>query len=288
MTSIQFRYSQQGKSYEATADSGPPFFVGKAVSYLGNRGITNISKPTGPRYQFQDNQGKYGFWAAFIATTAKCESNGHFSCINTYDRAHFTFSFMQYAAHVPDGDFVKFFRRLLLRQEAKAYFPDLNITNNKITRATEQGQEKLETSQSTEVLMQYLNPSLKTVDDAEVINCCKFIHWANNEEGHRELQVEVAIEHIRSAMKSYDKSYNLHGKSDKICAVVADIRHQGRGKSSTIRTALASENPYEALLGIGAKNYAERVKTLRAELERLTIAGVFGQRSYDSQKSDFV
>ena len=39
-----------------------------------------------------------------------------FHTLNTYDRAQFTFSFLQFAAHVLDGDFVAHLRALLTQR----------------------------------------------------------------------------------------------------------------------------------------------------------------------------
>ena len=74
----------------------------KETLYQGtNHGLYNTSTPNGVAYNAADYVGEYGFWAYFIAPTAKGESNNSFVCLNTYDRAKFTFSFMQYAAIAP-------------------------------------------------------------------------------------------------------------------------------------------------------------------------------------------
>ena len=53
--------------------------------------------------------------------------------VNTYDKARFTFGFLQYAAHEPNGDFVKSLRLVLVSPEAGDYFPDLNIVFGRVS-----------------------------------------------------------------------------------------------------------------------------------------------------------
>lgn len=103
----------------------PKFNIGNKTMYEGNFGLFNTSVAAGQIYNPEDYVAKYGFWAYFIYPTAMAESAGSFKCLNTYDRAQFTFSFMQYAAHIPNGDFVKFFRKLLKLPKAADYFPKL-------------------------------------------------------------------------------------------------------------------------------------------------------------------
>ncbi len=84
------------------------FMIGYRTKYLDNYGLYNIESRTGLLYKPDDFRTTYGFWADFIYPTAYVESKGSFFCFNTYDRAKFTFGFMQYAAHVPNGDFRSF------------------------------------------------------------------------------------------------------------------------------------------------------------------------------------
>lgn len=211
-----------------------------------------------------------------------------FHTLNTYDRARFTFSFMQYAAHVPNGDFVKYFRALLRLPLAAEYFPDLAVDNDRIVRHTPEGMVVLESDQTTEPLMKYLNPTSTQIEDTEVIQAAKFIHWAQTDEQHHALQVDLAVSHFRTAMHSYAQQYRLDGKQAAICVVVADIRYQGRAKNPAIVAALQSARPLDALLQIGEPKYHERLTVLRKEINALTADGTFGNRRYSIEQRDFV
>ena len=230
--------------------------------------------------------------AYFIAPTAKAESNNSFVCLNTYDRARFTFSFMQYAAHVPNGDFVKFFKELLALPDAQDYFPKLVVQNNRIFYRQSTGAlTQLENDQSTEGLMNYLNPSLNQIENQELICAARMVHWAINDAGHRRVQVKIAIDHFKENMRRYAQSYNLDVYPDKICQIICDIRHQGRASSQQIINALNTEGNFETaytrLLQLGQPLYASRINTVRTVIKNLTDAGIFGKK-YKKSTNNFV
>jgi ribosomal protein L18E len=171
---------------------------------------------------------------------------------------------------------------------AGEYFPDLTIQNNRICRITDSGVVPLESDTSTALLLDYLNPSLKEIEDTEVIQAAKFVYWAQNDPDHRKVQVEVGINHFKKKMLYYAKLYSLDGIDDTVCLVVADILHQGRAKSPVIAAALQSSNPLESLLKIGEPKYHERLVTLKREIKALTNDGTLGKRKYSANKADFV
>jgi len=179
-------------------------------------------------------------------------------------------------------------RSLLSLPLASEYFPDLTLQNNRICRITDSGVVPLESDTSTALLLDYLNPSYKEIEDTEVIQAAKFVHWAQNDPQHRQVQIEVGINHFKEKMIGYAELYRLEGLDDTVCLVVADIRHQGRAKSPVIAAALQSSNPLESLLKIGEPKYHERVVTLRREIKDLTNDGTFGKHKYSVSKSDFV
>jgi hypothetical protein len=277
---------KDGKFY-AKVDGGPEFFVGKRVTYQGKKGLTNLSSTAAERYSRTDYAATHGYWADYIHPTAMCEGEGSFHCLNTYDRARFTFGFMQYAAHVPDGDFVEYFRRLLALPGALEYFPDLYVDDGRIFRSKDTGDVQLESAVSTDGLMGYLNPSREQVEDVEVIQAAKFVHWVKTDLAHRELQVTTAVEHFRSRMRRYGSQHQLNGKVDAICVVVFDIRHQGRAGLATINQALKANDPLKALLKIGETTYPARIARLRKEITALKTAGVLGMRRYNLATADF-
>lgn len=146
----------------------------------------------------------------------------------------------------------------------------------------------LETSSSTAGLLDYLNPTRNEVEDTEVIQSTKFIHWVQNDSLHRDVQVEVGIEFFKSNMAGYAAQYKLNGAPDTVCAVVADIRHQGRAKSTDIVLALSSPNPLASLLKLGEPKYHGRLLTLKREIDKLVADGTFGHRHYDLASKEFI
>ena len=292
---INFTFSNSGTSRfaQVIGSSEAKFLVGKETVYQHTKhGLFNLSTPGGIAFKPDDYKTEYGFWAHFIAPTAKAESSNSFVCLNTYDRAAFTFSFMQYAAHVPNGDFVVFFKELLALPNAADYFPKLSVQQNRIFfRETSGTLTQLENDATTEGLMKYLNPSLDGIENQELVCAARMVHWATNDAKHRRLQVKVAVEHFKKNMKQYAQSYNLDGFPANVCQIICDIRHQGRASSQQIINALNTNGNFEAaynrLLQLGQPLYASRISTVRGAIKNLTDAGLFNKK-YKVSKSDFV
>lgn len=289
---LKFTIRQDGRQYFGTADGGKEFYIGSETHYLGLDGLFNTRVADGPTYDPTLYEKDHGFWAWFVYPTGMCESKLSYHCLNTYDRAAFTFTFMQFAAHVPNGDFVKFMRALLGLQEAKQYFPQLELRNGFIFDISGAQPVQLETNTDTSKLMHYLNSSSTQVDQNELNAAARFVHWAQNSDGHRALQATSAANLFYNNMKSYAQQYNLNGMPDYICHTVCDIRHQGRATSAQIRDALSSSSDmktmYQNLSGLGEEHYAERVSTLRSTHQQLIQKGIFGTHTYDTAKGDFV
>ncbi len=267
------------------------FQFASRTSYEVNVGLFNTAITSGQVYKPEDFP-KFGFWSYFIYPTAMAESQGSFKCLNTYDRAKFTFSFMQYAAHVPNGDFVNFFRKLLQLPKGAEYFLKLTVQNNRIFyRSTNGTLSQLESDISTQPLMDYLNPTLDDVETQELICAVRFVHWSANDNGHRDIQVETATAMYKENMKTYSRRYNLNGAPANVCLMVCDIRHQGRGSSERIAAALNTNGDYAKaysnLCTIGSTNYQTRITTVRNTITKLTNAGLFGKK-YDANTGEFV
>jgi hypothetical protein len=276
---------EQGNKYFGKID-GDRFFIGSRVPFEGGKGLMNLTGTPAQRYNRKDF-GDQGFWADFIHPTAMAEG-ALYHTLNTYDRAHFTFSFLQFAAHVPNGDFVAYLRALLKLPLASEYFPDLVLSDNRICRITDNGTVQLESDTSTAPLINYLNPSLKQIEDTEVIQAAKFVHWAQNDPAHRQTQIAVGIAHFKEKMFGYARQYGLDNVEDTICLLVADIRHQGRAKSPAIVSALRSAKPLESLLALGEPKYHQRVVVLRREIKNLVAEGTLGTHKYSLTKKEFI
>jgi len=270
----------------------PKFTIGYKTMYDGNFGLYNTIVNSGQTYNPADFSAQFDFWAYFIFPTAKAESQGSYNCLNTYDRAKFTFSFMQYAAHVPNGDFVKFLKRLLALPAAANYFPKLVLQNSRIYYRNSNGVlSQLESDTSTQALMDYFNPGLTEVETQELICSARMVHWASHDPEHRRVQVETAIDHFKHNMIEYHNRFNLENAPAKVCQIICDIRHQGRGKNDRIASALNTNGNYEKafvnLCSIGASNYQTRITTVRNTINSLLSSGVFNKK-YKSSNNSFV
>lgn len=287
---LVFDLTREGASWFASTQ-GERFFVGNRATFQGRVGLMNLRDQSSPLYDPAEYTNTFGHWSHFIAPTVKAESRGHFNCLNTYDRAGFTFGFLQFAAHVADGDFVKFFRALLQLDERPAYFPDLELRDGRIVQPTANGVVRLETATSSDALKRYLNPSGGEVENREVLSAARFVHWCSHSKAHREVQVKVGVDTVRQKLRTAHNKINLEGRSDKVCFVVMDILHQGRGTFNAMKQIIQNNNDAVAfgkLLTIGASSFPERIETIRAEVARLEAAGHFGTRKYSGASNDLV
>jgi hypothetical protein len=248
----------------------------------------NSNNPPGPRYQPQEYEAAHGDWAWYLAPTIMCESKGHYTCLNTYDRAAFTFGHIQLAAHTPDDNFVAFFREILAQPPAAEYFPEMTLVNGRIHRRTDGGTVALESATTTAALMTYMNATPQAVDASEAERAARLVDWALRHASMRDVQVAFSVREQKRKLARHARSLPLEGASDKLCLVVLDILHQGRGKYAAIRAALAADDPFDALLAIGASTYRDRVSTLRAGIRDLEAEGRVGRKVYDAAAGDFV
>jgi len=287
---LVFEIARDGNAWFASTQ-GERFYVGNRVPYEGRLGLMNSRDNSSPVYDPAEYSQTFDHWAHFIYPTAKAESRARFNCLNSYDRAGFTFGFLQFAAHVADGDFVKFFRALLQLDEHTAYFPDLALQDGRIVQPTANGVVRLETAASSDALKRYLNPSGGEVENREVLSAARFVHWCAHSKAHRDTQVRVGIDTIREKLRTAHRKINLDGRSDKVCFVVVDILHQGRGTYDAMKQIIQNNNDavaYQRLLTIGAAKYPERIETIRAEVARLETAGHFGAKKYSAATNDLV
>lgn len=291
MPTILFTFTRDGRRHFATDDRNEKFLIANEVVYQGNHGLANSQTLAGQVYDPAAAEPVHGFWSWFIYPTALCESNGSFHCLNSYDRAAFTFGFMQYAAHVANGDFVLFFRKLLQLPEAKGYFPFLELRDGRIWYQRDATVNQLETATSSKELMRYLNPDTASVDTQELVCAARFVHWSQHQQSHRNLQVQTAMAPFKDAMRVNHQRYNLDGWPDKICQAICDIHHQGRAKVVHIVDILRETNNretiYKNLLNVGIEAYPERVRTLKTAHKKLMDEARFG-KVYNAQSGEFI
>ena len=279
---------KEGGRYYASIDNEPRFYLGADVRYGDRRGLMNSNNPPGPRYQPEEYEAAHGDWAWYLFPTILCESKGHFTCLNTYDRAGFTFGHIQLGAHTPNDNFVAFFREILEDPSAAEYFPDLALRNGRICCRTDAGLSPLESATATTELMSYFNATPGEVDDVEAARAARLVDWSVRHKSMRDAQVAFSVREQQRKLAAHAKKLPLDGATDKLCLVVLDILHQGRAKYPAIRVALSAADPFDALLSIGASQYRERISTLRAGIKDLEAAGKVGRKVYDASSGTFV
>ena len=153
---------------------------------------------------------------------------------------------------------------------AESYFPDLTVQSGRVHRRTAGGPRALESETSTAGLMSYFNPNSDRVDDAEAERAARMVDWCVRDPALRDLNVDFAVRQQRRKLAHHATKVPLDGLVDKLCLVVLDILHQGRAGYASIRTALASGDPFDSLLGLGGSQYGERIATLRAGIRDLS------------------
>ena len=284
---IHFDIIRDGSQFFSRADGGAKFEIGRQVRFHGNIGLANDNFTLGKQfvYKADDHRQGFGFWADFIEPTAICEGRS-FLTLNTYDRARFTFGFAQFAAHVPDGDFVIWLRSMLGEPNVNDYFPDLGLASGRIIKHGATGPIPLETAAATGPLMDFLNPSLAVVDDEEVIAAAKFIHWTMNHPNTQMLQVKQMVATGHALLRRADTRLGLDNVTGDLCCIVMDILHQGRGTFAEMLQAMRASDPYKALLSVGSITQPQRVATLRKELNARREA--FAAKKWNSAQKEFV
>ncbi len=279
---IELAVTLEGNRYYSTPSGGAKIYVGTDVTYGDRRGLMTLETQDGAAWDLQAARATYGHWAYIVAPTTACETEGRYTCLNTYDRARFTFGLLQWAAHTPDTNFVVLLRRLLQLPSAPRVFPDLTLSGGRVAQRSDGQLRVLESSSSTADLQDYLNPTPYTVGRQEALVGARFVYWTLAFAEHRQTQLDFAIAEAKRCIADYARQYALDGRRDEILVAVFDIRHQGRASSAQIRAALQSTDPLEALLQLGADTYPQRCQKLRDELRRMTQAGQLGHATYDA------
>jgi hypothetical protein len=248
-------------------------YLGGEAGFGGFQGLARTRgfvAESAPHYSHRDWQGEHGAWAALIEPTGEGESRNSFTCLNSYDRAAFTFGFYQLAAHTPNDNLILLFRKLLATDEAGFYFPALALSGGKVHLRAGGGLRSLEGAQDRSdgenrdgeqgAFMEYLNADMHGVDAPERVAASRLIHWACHSEAHRRIQVEVAIELAqkkvaRIAQKMETRGTSLDGRSMPIVAMALDILHNGRGGRTTFtRIADARNEEDRSHFGISGPN----------------------------------
>ena len=295
---IAFALRKSGKEWfakTANSSTAPEFFVGREVHQVGPK-YYGIFLPSaryyGHRFRAADYFDAIDQWAVLMELTGYCESRNYMNLINTYDRAKFTYGFYQLAAHTPNDNLILLFRELLRLGAAKDYFPELQLVNERVHLIkSDGGHTNLETSfdGNLQFFMNFLNPRRVPIDEQEILNAARLMHWTENDPECRLAQVRVSAEILQRKMaKRYHRWYDLDGRSDTICAIIADIHHQGRASKRTVQDALAQADQRAALLTVNDSKYGARNQRLAAKVDRFEAEGRLGRKTYDAGANLFV
>ena len=253
------------------------FLVGTEVqqSAKGYFGIYSRSD-SGPTYQATDYP-ELEAWALLLEVTGQCESRNAFNCINTYDRARFTFGFYQLAAHTPKDNLIRLSRALARLDDFHAYFPELEMRDGTLHRFDaasgsstdlEQALPDDQGDRELQHFMRYLNPNRRIVDEQEVLHAARLIHWTTKSQQVRDTQVTVAADILQHKLGDrYARKLPLDGSSAAVCAVVCDIFHQGRSSYADVRPLLSFDDPLDALLHHRDRDFGPRNRRLRDALD---------------------
>jgi hypothetical protein len=292
---------QSGIKFYASEKDGKEFYVAKSTKYLSRRGLARSS--TLLLFDRFASEEVIGIWSHFMWHTVMGESQGRHITINSYDRAHFTWGFFQLAAHTPRDNLILLMRELLLLPGAQKYFPDLKLVNGRVHQSTESGDIDLELEQAVSVgnrteiqiprFMKYLNPSSTRIDNTEIINAAKVVHWTTCDPEVVKKTVSVSLEILKRKAKRYATVYDLFGRRPELAIWVCDMFHQGRGSKAQVKAALKLSTFSDQIEALGRIDttgmYEERLKTVRACVDQLIgehrFKGVkFGDEGLDPDK----
>lgn len=290
---VDFAFRQDGDRCFAKPAGGLEFYLGRETKQGIRVGLgRSVAEYWGLRFRAADYPA-IGHWGVLLELTGECESGNRFNCINSYDRAAFTFGFYQLAAHTPDDNLILLLRRAAALPEAQSYLPGFFLQGGGLRWRDASGQiTDLEATgmaggeRQNIALMRHLNPDPDAVGEAERRYAARLTCWSERSAAFRQAQVDVALAILAKKMRVYDARYGLDGKSDTVCAIVADIHHQGRAKVSAVRKALAAADPKEALILVNPKELG-RIANLRAKLAEMEAAGRLGQLRYVAASNAF-
>jgi hypothetical protein len=293
---LSFAFRQDGKRHFATPRGGSEIYLGRETKFGGRVGLGRaVAEYWGARFRAADHPA-IGHWAELLELTGHCESGNRFNCVNTYDRAAFTFGFCQLAAHTPEDNLILLLRRAAVLPEAPIYLPGMFLQGGRLRWREPEGAGPILDLETTGpaggelqnlALMRHLNPDAEAVGEAERTYVARLSCWSERSAEFRQVQVEVAQAILAKKMRVYESRYGLDGRSDTVCAIVADIHHQGRAKVSAVRKALASDDPREALIQVNPSETG-RIANLRAKLAEMEAAGRLGQRRYRAASNEFL
>jgi hypothetical protein len=271
--------SSKVRFYATESITGERFYVAQSTKYntQNTTRIGLIRSSTLLEYDRDKAEEQIGLWAHFMWPTVMGESGGRHLTINSYDRAHFTWGFFQLAAHTPKDNLILLMRELLTLPSAAIYFPDLKLVNGRVHYMSDGETSDLEHEERVRVgsryewqitrFMRYMNPSSTWMDNEEIMNAAKFVHWATTDPEVVTKTIEVSLGILKRKALSYANRYGLFGRRPELAIWICDMFHQGRGSPSQVRAALALPTFFEQLEALSridtTENHGSRLSTVK-------------------------
>jgi len=297
-------------------DDNQKFWIAKLTSYIENSsvfckdscfGLVNLYQQFLTLNHDTSNAELYKnttleYWANYIIPMQECESgltNRKFTSIQTYDGTGITIGHLQFASHVPNGDFVIFLKLLLERypNTMSQYFPDLVLNEkNRICKMSGNQCDSLENDSTTSLLQKYFNPDPNKIDTIEIINFAKWVDLIQRNDTIRFALDTFGILLIKDSIvkiSEYKEIKNYYfGETTKrilpdyICLLMSDLIHnQGKIKNVDGFTRILKNPNLNNLLKFQILNdccsKATRKSTLFMYTMKLIKEGKLGKRYYD-------
>ena len=272
-------------------------------------------------YDHEVYRPKFGEWASFIRPTGRCESEGQFLVVNSWDAAAMTFGFFQMAAHTGEH-LAALFRELLdaLPDEADKFFPEIKLGKQlghgePMQLFAVNGTDRLDLDKAVAPsdglhsesyyrghFMGFFNPHRGRLDREEVAAAARWIAWMVKSEAARDICVRNAVNGTKKAVKRvhnfvvqkhHPKYANgFDGIAMDLVAAAMDVKHHGRrnrdlGQSNdeSIFGALVAPDPMAAFAKIDTGWREDRSK--RSIREIRAMERWFSGKIYDAATEVF-
>lgn len=263
----------------------------------------------------------FGDWASFLQATGRCESEGQFLVVNSWDAAAMTFGFFQMAAHT-GSHLADLFRELIdaLPDEADRFFPELKLGKQIGQGDTTQlfavnGADYLDLDKPVRPtdglpaepyyrghFMGFFNPDRGRLDREETAAAARWLAWMVTSPKAREVCVRNAVIGAKKAVKrvhayvgqQHHPNYRngLDGVAMELVAAAMDVKHHGRrnrdrGQSNdqSIFDALTASDPMAAFAKIDTGWREDRSK--RSVREIRAMRPWFSGKVYDAANETF-
>lgn len=283
-------FKKQNSQWFGMIDGGDWEYIGTETHYpKANPVNLGLYQPQGNlgslMYTASEWTAAVGHWANVIVPTATAESACRFDRINTYDNVHFTFGFLQLAAHTAGDNLALLIRKFLADAALAAWFPDLVMKQGKIHQKLPNGTLiDLETPPSgtsdSKKLMTYLNADRKVIDEAEKTNALKFMHLARTSPKARQLQVEASVDACVTKLRYWPDALQSRVPDTVLSLVVSHLHWRGGKHKKELAELQLKPKPEQAILDFIKAQDSGRASSLGKGLNDAKAAGWLGTKTY--------